>query len=311
MNAAQAERRDTARAAAAAPKVRFADRNFAVLAIAPALVLLVVLSLPPTVGALILAFRNVSLRSSHSRWVGWQNFERLWGDHRLFNALQVSFIWEVVTLAGTMVVAVCLGVLIFERIHGRLRDVTCLALILPILLPRVSAGLIWRFMYSPLMGIVNYPLQALHLRPIEFLSRPDTALYAVAAVDIWQWGLFFGVIMLKLLETLPPSPLEAARLDHASTWGVHWFVSLPMLRGPLVMMFFVKAVESLRSFDLIYTMTAGGPGISTETLDLYAYQVGIGLNGRISYASAMSVLLLIVSIVVFSVLWKRMQRWSA
>ena len=289
----------------AAPRSRFA-----MLALGPPLALLVLMSLPPTIGALLLAFRNLTLMSPTSRWVGFANFARMLTDHRLHNALQISLLWEVVTVAGSMVVAVLLGVLIFERVGVRARDLVCLALILPILLPRVSAGLIWRFMYSPLMGVVNYPVQLLGLPPVEYLSRPSTALYAVAVVDVWQWGLFFAVIVLKLLETLPASPLEAARLDHASTWGVHWFISLPMLRAPLITMIFIKAVESLRSFDLIYTMTNGGPGIATETLDLYAYQTGIGMSGRISYAAAMSVLLLILSTLAFSFLWKRSQRWS-
>ncbi len=283
--------------------------RFAILAVAPAFALLALLSLPPTVGAIGLALRNYTLRSQTSRWVGFNNFVRMWSDRRLFNALQVSVVWEIVTVAGTMVVAILLGTVIFERVSRRYRDLICLALILPILLPRVSAGLIWRFMYSPLMGILNYPFTLMNLPPVEFLTRPFLALYAVAVVDIWQWGLFFGVIMLKLLETLPPSPLEAARLDHASTWGVHWFVSLPMLRVALITMTFVKAVESLRSFDLIYTMTGGGPGIATETLDLYAYQQGIAMSGQISYAAAMSVLLLVLSTVAFSVLFKQTQRW--
>jgi multiple sugar transport system permease protein len=292
-------------AAARTPRDRFA-----LFALAPTFGLLVLLSLPPTIGALLLAFRNLTLSSPHSRWVGVANFVRMWTDRRLHNALEISLLWEVVTVAGSVAVAVLLGVLIFERIHGRARELVCLALILPILLPRVSAGLIWRFMYSPLMGIVNYPVQLVGLPPVEYLSQPSIALYAVAVVDIWQWGLFFAVIVLKLLETLPPSPMEAARLDYASTWGVHWFVSLPMLRASLITMIFVKAVESLRSFDLIYTMTNGGPGIATETLDLYAYQTGIGMSGRISYAAAMSVLLLIVSTLAFSFLWKRSRRWS-
>ena len=290
---------------------RFWDRHFAVLALAPAMLTLVVLSLPPTIGALALAFRNDTLSGQHSRWVGLLNFRRMLKDHRLFNALEVSLLWEVITLTGTMAVAIVFGIFIFERLRGRLREIVCLAFILPILLPRVSAGLIWRFMYSPLMGIVNYPVQLLHMRPIEFLSQPSIAIYAVAAVDIWQWGPFFAVIVYKLIETLPRGPLEAARLEKTSLWSLHWFVSLPMLRGALITMFFIKGVESLRSFDLIYTMTDGGPGIATETLDLYAYQAGIALNGRISYAAAMSVLLLVLSIGGFSFLWKRAQRWSA
>ncbi|TGV50728.1 sugar ABC transporter permease, partial [Mesorhizobium sp. M00.F.Ca.ET.149.01.1.1] len=87
------------------------------------------------------------------------------------------------------------------------------------------------------------------------LSKAGTALFAVASVDVWQWGLFFAVIVLKLLETLPPQPIEAARLDHAKRWQIHAYVTLPMLKAPLISLMFVKMIESLRSFDLIYVMT--------------------------------------------------------
>ena len=101
-----------------------------------------------------------------------------------------------------------------------------------------------------------------------------------------------------------------ARLLVGYMGGVFQAFSVPFMIIALITMIFVKAVESLRSFDLIYTMTNGGPGIATETLDLYAYQTGIGMSGRISYAAAMSVLLLVLSTLAFSFLWKRSQRWS-
>ncbi len=285
-------------------------RRFALIAASPAFLALALLSIPPTIGALVLALRNRSLEHSGSRWVGFANFTRMWVDRRLWNALQITLSWELVTVAGTMIVAILTGVAMFERLRGRVLDALCLVFLLPILLPRISAGLIWRFMYSPLMGVLNFPLSLLGLRPIAFLSDPHLALGAVAMVDIWQWGLFFAVIVLKSLQTLPRGPIEAAYLDRASVWQIHWFISLPALRGTIITMCFVKGVESLRSFDLIYTMTAGGPGIATETLDLYAYQAGIGISGRLSYAAAMSVLLTVATTIIFSVVWKRTRRWS-
>ena len=285
-------------------------RRFAVLAASPAFLVLTLLSIPPTIGALILALRNRSLEHPNSHWIGFANFTRMWGDRRLWNALEITLSWELVTVIGTMIVAILVGIAMFERLRGRTLDVLCVAFLLPILLPRISAGLIWRYMYSPLMGIINFPLGLLGLPPVAFLSDPHYALYAVATVDIWQWGLFFAVIVLKSLQTLPRSPIEAAYLDHASVWQIHWFISLPALRSTIITMFFVKGVESLRSFDLIYTMTAGGPGIATETLDLYAYQAGIGISGRLSYAAAMSVLLTMLTTIIFSIVWNRTRRWS-
>lgn len=214
-------------------------------------------------------------------------------------------------MAGALVVATLLSVLIFETVKlFWLRNLICFAFLAPVLLPRVAAAFIWRFLYSPSLGLVNYLVGLTGFGPVEFLADPSLALFSVAVVDIWQWGLFFTVIMLKLLETLPKDPIEAAQLDHAKTWEIHAYVTLPMLKAPIISLALVKAVESLRSFDLIYVMTGGGPGTSTETLDLYAYQAGINLGGRISYASAMSILLLVLTTIVFTLIWRGIRKWA-
>ena len=274
------------------------------------LLVLLVLGLVPSIAAINLALQNRVLRYSDSEYVGLANFIRLFGDRRFLNAVQVSAIWEVVTVAGSLLVGVLLAVFLFEKVKGRTRDVIALLLIVPVLLPRVSAAFIWKFMYSPLMGILNWLLECVGLGGTALLSDPATALYAVALVDIWQWGLFFGAVILKLLETLPAEPLEAARLDYASTLQVYAYIALPMLKVPIMSLVFIKMVESLRSFDLIYVMTKGGPGISTETLDMYAYAQGIGLMGKVSYASSMAVLMMLATTVIFTLLWKRVAKWE-
>ena len=140
-------------------------------------------------------------------------------------------------------------------------------------------GFVWRFAFHPLFGLAVYPLKLITGHPVDLLADPHTAMLAVAIVDGWQWGLLFSVVIVKLLETLPPQPLEAPRLDHARTWEVYAYVALPMLRGALISLVFVKMIESLRAFDLIYVMTRGGPGITTETLDMYAFSQGFIESG--------------------------------
>jgi multiple sugar transport system permease protein len=202
-----------------------------------------------------------------------------------------------------MAVAIVLGVLMFEHTTARWRNALALIFIMPVLLPRVSAAFVWKFAFHPLFGAATYPYRALTGESVDPLASPVGALLTVAMVDVWQWGLFFSVIVLKLLESLPRQPFEAARLDHANTWEVYGYVALPMLRGPLISLAFVKMIESLRAFDLIYVMTRGGPGISTETLDMYAFSQGFIESGRISYASSMAVLMMIATTVAFTYIW--------
>ncbi len=286
-------------------------KGFVLLTLAPALIVLGVLAVVSTAGALWFSVMNRTLRSPDYEFVGLYNYLRLFRDKRFFNALEISALWELVTVAGTLVLAVLLAVLVFETVKRPLaRNLICFAFLAPVLLPRVAAAFIWRFLYSPTLGLANWVAGLFGIGPVEFLANPKIALFSVAAVDIWQWGLFFAVILIKLLETLPRDPIEAAMLDNARVWQIHAYVTLPMLKAPLISLVLVKAVESLRSFDLIFVMTGGGPGTATETLDLYAYQTGINLGGRVSYASAMSILLLIVTTVAFTIVMRAGKKWA-
>jgi multiple sugar transport system permease protein len=268
------------------------------------MVALGVLALVPTVDAVNIALQDRDLSSPDTHYVWFANFISLFGDDRFLNSMWVSLIWEIITVSATMIVAIPLAVLLFEAVGQRARDALCVLLIVPVLLPRVSAAYVWKFAFHPLYGLAAFPLKLAFGQPVDLLSNPHTAMATVAIVDVWQWGLLFSVVIVKLLETLPRQPLEAARLDYARTWEVYLFIAIPMLRAPLISLIFVKMVESLRAFDLIYVMTRGGPGVATETLDMYAYSQGFIESGRISYASSMAVLMMVATSIAFTVIWK-------
>lgn len=272
--------------------------------LAPPLAILAVLAFVPTAYAIYISFHNRELSRPDGSFVGLSNYIDLFSDRRFINAVGVSLTWEVVTVTLTLLIAVVLGVLLFEFASMRQRAVLTLIFLMPVILPRVTAAFVWKFAFHPLYGIITYPYKMITGQPLDVLSSPATALMTVALVDVWQWGLFFAVIVLKLLETLPPQPFEAARLDHARPWQVYAYVALPMLKAPLISLTFIKMIESLRAFDLIYVMTRGGPGIATETLDMYAFSQGFIESGRISYASSMAVLMMLATTVIFTVIWK-------
>jgi multiple sugar transport system permease protein len=273
----------------------------------PTMAILIVLAFVPTIYAINISLQDRTLSAPDAVYIWFQNYIDMVGDRRFLNALWVSLKWEVITVSATMIMAIGLGVLMFETAPPRMRTVLCLIFLIPVLLPRVCAAFVWKFAFHPLYGVVTYPYRALTGQPLDMLSTPNQALFAVAFVDLWQWGFFFAVIVLKLLEVLPQQPLEAARLDHAKPWEIHAYVTLPMLRAPLISLMFVKMIESLRSFDLVYVMTRGGPGTSTETLDMYAFSQGFIEAGKISYASSMAVIMMLLTTIVFTVLWKRLK----
>ncbi len=273
----------------------------------PTMAILVVLAFVPMFYAIGVSLENRTLSSPDSHFVGLKNYLLLFGDSRFINALWVSVKWELITVSATMIAAIGLGVLMFEAAGPKLRNALSLIFLIPVLLPRVCAAFVWKFAFHPLYGIITYPYRLITGQPLDMLSSPTQALFAVAFVDLWQWGFFFAVIVLKLIEILPQQPLEAARLDYAKPWQIHVYITLPMLRVPLVSLMFVKMIESLRSFDLIYVMTRGGPGTSTETLDMYAFSQGFIEAGKISYASSMAVIMMVATVVIFTVVWKRLK----
>lgn len=282
-------------------------RSLPVAFLAPALVVLITLALVPTIYAINVSLQNRTLSAPDADYVWFANYIALFSDPRFLNALWVSAKWEVLTVSATMITGLGLGIAMFEAASPRWRKILTLLFIIPVLLPRVCAAFVWKFAFHPLYGAMTWPYRALTGETLDVLASPIGAMLAVAFVDVWQWGPFFAVIVLKLLESLPPQPIEAARIDRATGWEIHRYVTLPMLKLPLISLLLVKAIESLRSFDLVYVMTRGGPGIATETLDMYAYSQGFIEAGKISYASSMAVIMMLVTVVMFTAAWKRLQ----
>jgi multiple sugar transport system permease protein len=283
-------------------------RSLPYVFLGPPLAILIVLALVPTIYAVNISLQNRTLAQPDADYVWFANYAALFSDARFLNALWVSFKWEILSVTATMLTGIGLGIAMFEAASPKFRNFLCLLFIIPVLLPRVCAAFVWKFAFHPLYGVLTWPMRELTGTTPDILSTPLGALLAVAFVDVWQWGLFFAVIVLKLLESIPPQPLEAARIDKAKRWEIHRFITLPMLKAPLIGLLLVKAIESLRSFDLVYVMTRGGPGISTETLDMYAYSQGFIESGKISYASSMAVTMMVLTIVAFTFTWKRLNR---
>lgn len=191
-------------------------RSLPYLFLGPTLLILVILALVPTVFAIAISLQNRTLSQPAAEYVWFANYAALLSDPRFLNALWVSLKWEVLTVALTMLTGIGLGIAMFEAASPRLRNLLCVLFIIPVLLPRVCAAFVWKFAFHPLYGALTWPVRELTGATPDILSTPAGALLAVAFVDVWQWGLFFAVIILKLLEALPVQPLEAARIDRAN-----------------------------------------------------------------------------------------------
>jgi len=286
-------------------------KQFFLFFMIPTFLILFFLAFYPLTRAIYISLHNWDLRNQEPIiFVGLANYQKLFTDLRFINSFKVSLTWLWLTTVSSVLLGGCiLAPFIHEHTKGKFRDACLYIFIIPLMIPRIGAAYMWRLMYSPSIGIINYFFSFLGIGPIGFLEDPSLALFSIVIIDTWQWGFLIAALTMILLQGVPKETIEAGTLDGANRWQLYKYIIFPIIIPLFLPIFFIKMVESLRTFDFIFVLTAGGPGIATETLDMYAYWQGISSSGKISYASSMSVVMLLISIILITVIWKGLVKW--
>lgn len=271
----------------------------------PAVIVLVCITLFPFLYSVYLSTLNYDISKPYlgKNFVGLGNYLQALTNSRSLNSFRVTavFVGTSVTIQSVLGLGVAL---VMQRL-SRWRTLFIGLIIVPMLLPKMIVGLLWRIMYHPLVGVVNYLAGSMfNVHHIEWLSNPSLALFSVILVDVWQWTPFMILILSAGLEMLPKDPFEAAQLEGANGLQIFSHITLPLISPIFIVAFLFRLVEDLRTFDIMWVMTAGGPGTKTETVDIYAYLIGMSRGGKISYASTLSVLLLVFTILVLTIFTK-------
>ena len=180
--------------------------------------------------------------------------------------------------------------------------------LLPLMVAPVIAAIMIRWMFNDQFGVVNAALGGLGVPPIAWLTQNWTAFLAILLTDVWLWTPWFALMLLAGLQSLPPEPFEAAQIDAASAWRTFRYITLPMLRPVIVVCVVIRAIDAFRTFDIVWTISGGGPARATEVFSIYAYVEAFQfLNfGRGSAAAVIGALI----IVVFAMaLYRILNRW--
>lgn len=227
--------------------------------------------------------------------VGLQNYVDLWNDPIFRTALVNNAIW-VVGFGGLSVGGGLLLAVLLNR-PGRGIGIYRSAIYLPMVFSLAVTGLFWRVLYQP-AGMVNATLEAIGLEDAtrQWLADPDVALYAVLVAAVWRQVGYVMVLYLAGLKGVDPSLEEAAAVDGANRWKRFWRIVMPQLRGVNAVVFAVTVIDSLRTFDIVWTMTRGGPYNSTQLLSTYMFQQGFTLV-NLGYGSAIAVVIFLLAIV--------------
>jgi len=272
------------------------DRYFQYWALFPVVLVLVALTAYPLQQLFIMSVSDVQFQGNVAQWtnVGGRHYAELLQDPVVSTAFRNTLLFVI----GTVIVEVILGLILALAVSGsrRLAWLYRPVLVLPILIPGIAIGTMWRLMYDVNYGVINQLLAKVGILGPTWTADPSLALLSVMIVDVWHWTSFLFLLLLAGAESIPDELKEAARIDGASEAQVLRRITLPLMKPMIVMATTLRAIAAFKVFDEVYLLTGGGPGTSSQVVGLYIEQL-IFQQGRAGYGAALAVIAALVAII--------------
>jgi len=271
----------------------------------PGLVFLFAIDLIPLAYSAWISLYNWWLiRPRDIRYVGLANYTRFADDPEFTRAVVVTTLFT----AGAVLVEFLAGLglaLLFAQPFRFLRPIRVF-LLLPLFVVPVVGATMWRVIFHPELGVLNYYLGAVGLGPLPWLSDPRLALVSITLVDAWRTIPFMFLVMYAGIEVLPSELFEAAAVDGASAWQSFRHITVPLLTYIMLLAVLIRGMDAFREFDIIFVLTGGGPGTATQTMQMLNYRAfGLGHMGE---ANAIGIVTLIIVAVMCFVLMRAVLR---
>jgi multiple sugar transport system permease protein len=264
--------------------------------------------LAPTLGVLLLSFFEWNLLSS-GRFVGFDNFERLATDSRLWAVYGSTTYMALVILAVNIVIGLLIAVLLESRMPRWVRTFFRLSFLFPFVVSSAAVALIWRFLLNKDLGLVNHYLGELGVDRIDWLSSSAWAPVSVIIVSSWKTIGFSILVYVAGLQSIPNEIREAAIMDGATPWTRFWQVTLPLLSPTVFFLLVINTINSFQIFAEPRILTQGGPGDSSRTIVQYIYDKAF-VSFDLGYASAVALTLLLVLLVLTAIQFRLSRRWT-
>jgi multiple sugar transport system permease protein len=289
------------------PIREFINDHFMAIVLTPPLLLLGVIVILP-VSYLLWTSTHELREFAPDVFIGLQNYVQIFQDPMFYLSLQHSIIYVIGSVSFAFFLGLTAALAINQVLSKRLRSTFTVLILLAWAIPLVISGLIWRFMLHAQYGIVNGILIELGLisHNLGFITDPTLAFISVMVVDGWSRAPFATILLLAGLQTIPENLYEATRVDGANAYQQFRDITIPQLKPQAAIALLIMTMFAFRTFSVIFAMTGGGPANATQVLATYIYQAGIA-QGRLGYASALSVIMILITLVFVAVYVLRIQ----
>lgn len=286
------------------------QRRFFALCVAPSLAVLAVITLLPSLYLLVTSFTPLSLTRPETQWdfsQPWENYRQLLADGRFHNSVWVQVKLSFWTVVLQLLIGVALALLL--NIRSRYLEALRTAFLIPMVLPPIVVAIIWKVVYTPDISPMHGLLRALGIPIRSLITDPDLALTAIIIADTWEWFPFTMLMVLAALQMMPQELVDAAKVDGATPWQTTIHVTLPFIKGVLLVAGLFRLIDSIKAFPLIFILTDGGPGNVTEVTNYYSYLQAFNFS-YLGFSSAITVVLLAATILL-SWIVVRLVGWGA
>ncbi|OPH49326.1 sugar ABC transporter permease [Paenibacillus ferrarius] len=274
----------------------------------PALIGYSIFYMYPIINTFIYSFTDLSLYKPSMHFIGLQNYIRLFQDETVSTGIKNSIIYALAMTVLQNGLAIPLAVVLNR--HLKTKNLLRLVFFAPAVLSPLVVGFLWSYIMSTTdYGLLNQLLQGVGLSKINWLGNPKLALYSVIITQVWQWTGYAMVIYLANLQGISKDYYEAAELDGAGGWVTFWKITLPLLAPSITFNTVMSMIGGLKVFDVVFAMTGGGPGHSTETIVITLMNKGIS-ESQFGYGSAFAVVFSIIVIIVAALQIKVLKRWE-
>lgn len=276
--------------------MRFLKRNSGLLYILPSFILILLFSIIPLFMTLYFSFTKYNVINV-PEWIGFKNYTALFQDSFFKASVKNTIVYTLLVVPLQTLFSLLLADIIAKQFRNRFGTFIRMVLFIPVISSMILVGMVWKFLLSTDNGIVNMILAFLHLPRINWLGTQNTAMISICMTSIWKNVGYFLVIYYAGIMEIPLSYYESAKVDGASRWQEFFYITLPSIKPITYLVVTLGTIWSFQVFDLVYSMTGGGPGRSTLTLVLIIYQYAFK-QYKMGYACAVSFVLFLLVLLV-------------